>query len=214
MFKNRKKAYAYLLKVDYSLTDAEGSAVLVPIDSAEYAYVFSAKHTFGKDSDEQSEKGYHKINIGNIDENNVILKHPNGTKFEVLKVLNLIDDIKIDLIVFQIKKDEYIKKLSSLYIYEDSFQIALAYGYPSMKKEDTAPYQAFLGTYKPIDLKNKFELNLKDFSNIHENQNTHTYVEGLSGAGVFVEDTRQEEIYLAGVVVNSGDGNTVKCIEI
>ena len=52
MFKNIEKAFEYLVKVDYEKTGAEGSAVLVPIENKDYAYIFTAKHTFGLDSNE------------------------------------------------------------------------------------------------------------------------------------------------------------------
>lgn len=93
--------------------------------------------------------------------------------------------------------------------------MALAYGYPTLKKEDIeVPYQSMLGTHSKMSTKDKFELHLKDFPNIAENQDTHDYVEGLSGAGVFVEDVRHEQVYLSGIVINSGKGNNIKCINI
>jgi len=213
MFKNTKKALKYLVKVEYTKTGAEGSAVLVPIDNDDYAYIFTAKHTFGKDENEQSDDGYHNIDIEKIDPKDIELSNPHNHKFKILKILNLTHDSKIDFILFQVEKDSYIKTLSVLNIYEDTFQMVLTYGYPIMRKEDNPPYQSFLGTYKPYEL-GKFELHLKDFSNIDAKQNTHDYIEGLSGGGVFVEDVRKEEIYLSGIVINSGDGNSIKCIDI
>jgi len=216
MFENKSKALKYLVKITYSKTGLEGSAVLVPIDTEEdYSYLFTAKHTFGLNGFEQSDEGYHTIDINEIEKKDIILSNPENHEFEILEILDLGYDSSIDLVIFKIKKDSYIQRISPLSIYEDTFYEALAYGYPIMKEEDKeVKYQSFLGTYHKIDIKNKFELYLKDFSNIDEKQNTYDYVAGLSGGGVFVEDSKKEEIYLSGIVVNSGMGNSIKCIDI
>jgi hypothetical protein len=210
-----KKAYGFLVKVKYKLNEnsSGGSAVIIPIDGVDYAYILTAKHTFGIDKSQRSDNKYHIIDIENIKIEDIALSHPQN-KFQILEVLNLTYDNHIDLIVFKIKKNEYIEKLSSLNIYEENFTKALVYGYPTMRDGDSVPYQAIDGTYRCIDLKNKFELHLNDFPNLAENQDTQDYVEGLSGAGVFVEDVKKEQIYLVGIVINSGMGNSIKCIDI
>ena len=210
-----KKAYDFLVKVKYEPNgdNSEGSAVIIPIDGVDYAYILTAKHTFGIDESQRSDETYHTIDIQNIEIKDIKLSHPQN-KFQILEVLNLTYDKYIDLIFFKIKRDEYINKLSSINIYEENFTKALIYGYPIMREEDIVPYQALDGTYRRIDLKDKFELHLDDFPNLAENQDTQDYVAGLSGAGVFVEDAKKEEIYLSGIVVNSSKGNSIKCINI
>ena len=210
-----KKAYDFLVKVKYEPNgdNSEGSAVIIPIYGVDYAYILTAKHTFGIDESQRSDETYHTIDIKNIKIKDIELSHPQN-KFQILEVLNLTYDKYIDLIIFKIKRDEYIDKLSSINIYEENFTKALIYGYPTMREGDIVPYQAIDGTYRRIDLKNKFELHLDDFPNLTENQDTQEYVAGLSGAGVFVADVKKEEVYLSGIVINSGLGNTIKCIDI
>ena len=210
------KAYDFLVKVKYESNgdNSEGSAVIIPIDGVDYAYILTAKHTFGIDESQRKDDTYHTIDIENIKKQDTELSHPEN-KFKILEVLNLTYDKYIDLIIFKIKRDEYIDKLSSLNIYEEKFTKALVYGYPTMREDDPVLYHAIDGSYRPLlDLKNKFELHLKDFPNINVNQDTQEYVAGLSGAGVFVEDVKKEQIYLSGIVINSSMGNSIKCIDI
>ena len=210
------KAYDFLVKVKYESNgdNSEGSAVIIPIDGVDYAYILTAKHTFGIDESQRRDDTYHTIDITKIKREDTELSHPEN-KFKILEVLNLTYDKYIDLIIFKIEKDEYIDKLSSLNIYEEKFTKALVYGYPTMREDDPVLYHAIDGVYRPLlDLKNKFELHLKDFPNIDVNQDTQNYVAGLSGAGVFVEDVKKEQIYLSGIVINSSMGNSIKCIDI
>lgn len=213
MFKNTKEALKYVVKIEYR-NDGEGTGVLLPLTNTNYSYILTAKHTFGKDDNEKGDD-YYKISISDIQKDKIELSNSKNIEFEVLNIIDFNDiDQKIDLLIIKIKNDSDTNKLTKLTIFEDEFTNCLAYGYPKIAQEAHTAYEPFKATYKYIGVKNKFEIRLSDITNIDDNLNTYSLIQGMSGGGVFVENHKKTKVYLAGILIKSSHNNNLVALNI
>ena len=214
MFEAKKEALKYIVHISYD-KDSEGSGVIVPIQEQEYSYVLTAKHTFGKDEKEQGDF-YDKIKKTNIDPKKITLTTSSEESFDVEEVFILEDEPQLDFLIIKIRNNLYLNNLSQLDIYEEDFNYCLSYGYPDLAKEGHTKYEPFNCEYKPIISTDKLEIRIIDYMSVKANKGTDSYMSGISGAGVFVENYSKDKIYLAGIVIQGTEiiKQTMVCLDL
>ena len=201
MFKsqNKKEALNHIVHITYDKS-SEGSGVIIPLKNKEYSYVLTAKHTFGKDDNERGDD-YNCIKKSNIEIGKIILNTFSKEKLKVLDIFIVENEPKLDFLIIQVKNSTYTNDLKCLDIYEEDFTYCLPYGYPEFAKSGNSPYEPFNCEYKPIFDEDKLEIRIMDYMTVKVNNGTNSYMSGISGAGVFVENHSEDSIYLAGLVI-------------
>jgi hypothetical protein len=197
--KNKKEALKHIVHITYN-RDSEGSGVIVPVKGKDYSYVLTAKHTFGKDDDERGDN-YYLIKKINIKSAKIILYTDSKEKLEVDDIFILDENPELDFLIIKVKNDTYINGLKQLDIYEEDFNYCLPYGYPESEKDGHTNYEPFNCEYKPISSPDKLEIRIMEYMSVKANKGTNSYMSGISGAGVFVENYNKDTLYLVGIVI-------------
>ena len=214
MFENKEKALKYIIHVKYG-KNTEGSGVLIPFEDEDYSYVLTAKHTFGENNDEREDE-YCNIKIENIVKKEISLTNPQSIEFEVQEVFILEENPTLDILILKVKNNKYINELSPLDIFEEKFNYCLPYGYPDLVKDGNTNYEPFNCTYKPTISKTELEIRIEDYINVKATKGTDSYLSGISGAGVFVENHTKNKIFLAGIVIKGTPTpiQTLVCLDL
>lgn len=210
---NKKEALNHIVHITYG-NESEGSGVIVP--NKEYSYVLTAKHTFGKDEKERGDD-YDCIQKSNIELEKITLVTSSKIKLSVLDILIIESEPQLDFLIIKIENSSNIASLKQLDIYEEDFNYCLPYGYPeSTKEEGHTSYEPFNCEHKPINSSDKLEIRIIDYMSVKAKQGTNSYMSGISGAGVFVENYNKEAIYLVGIVIQGTDTMTqnLVCLDL
>jgi Tfp pilus assembly protein PilN len=210
---NQKEALNHIVHITYG-NESEGSGVIVP--NKEYSYVLTAKHTFGKDEKERGDD-YDRIQKSNIELEKITLVTSSKIKLSVLDILIIESEPQLDFLIIKIENSSDIDSLKQLDIYEEDFNYCLPYGYPeSTKEEGHTSYEPFNCEHKPINSSDKLEIRIIDYMSVKAKQGTNSYMSGISGAGVFVENYDKDTIYLVGIVIQGTDTITqnLVCLDL
>ena len=216
---------SFCYKEESKLITHYGSGVVVlPTEYSEYLYIFTAKHTFEKElenEDYPDEKIKYLFNDDDIKENlKIELLNFNcdggNTSSELYpsyinNITKIIQLKELDLLILELCIKDIDIDICPLSISKSNFDEVIVAGFPSIR--DKLPYGYDSNFYRDYEEKTKIHFEIKSKEKLFtSDRDEYNAIKGISGGGVFVEKNNQ--IYLVGIQIEYERPNSFKCINL